>query len=127
MSADHEQVGGTHYMSKYAPWDFTVDMFDGCFFRGNANKYLTRWRRKDGIKDLRKAKHYLEKFLELLDQGRVPFPVVKSYEARMHLVLYYANINDVGLAESNILAMMAAGDFEGAVHEVAVLIAQEEA
>ena len=34
----------------------------------NAIKYLTRWRDKGGIEDLRKAKHYIEKLIEIEDQ-----------------------------------------------------------
>ena len=35
----------------------------------NAFKYLWRWRHKGGAEDVRKAKWYLEKFLELTDGG----------------------------------------------------------
>lgn len=125
MSANDQQVGGEHYKTNYAPWDFTLDMFDGCFFLGNANKYITRWRRKDGVKDLQKAKHYLEKFLELLDQGRVLWPVAKSHTARIALIGSYAQANDLNIAEYTVLDLMASGDFEGAVHEIAVMLAQE--
>jgi hypothetical protein len=28
-------------------------------------KYVTRWRQKGGVEDLRKARHYLDKLIEL--------------------------------------------------------------
>lgn len=70
MSARNEQVGGTHYKSKaIQPWDamavwMTPEAFKG-FLRGNAIKYLARCDDKGGVEDLRKARHYLDKLIEL--------------------------------------------------------------
>lgn len=46
------------------PWDYIAANNIG-FFEGNAIKYLTRWRDKGGIADLEKARHYLDKLIEL--------------------------------------------------------------
>ena len=35
------------------------------FLEGNVIKYVTRWRNKNGIADLEKAKHYIELLIEL--------------------------------------------------------------
>ena len=35
------------------------------FFEGNIVKYVTRWRHKNGLQDLLKAKTYLDKLIEL--------------------------------------------------------------
>lgn len=53
------QVGGSHYSKyKYQPIQFFNDMkLD--FNRANAIKYLTRWKDKGGVEDLRKAVQYL--------------------------------------------------------------------
>lgn len=65
MSANEIQVGGDHYKLKIIqPWDFIAANNLG-FFEGNIVKYVTRWRDKAGVDDLRKAKHYLEKLIEL--------------------------------------------------------------
>lgn len=65
MPANNEQHGGTHYMDRaIQPWDYIAANGIG-FFEGNAIKYLTRWRDKGGVEDLRKAKHYIEKLIEL--------------------------------------------------------------
>jgi hypothetical protein len=37
---------------------------------GNIIKYVSRWRDKGGVQDLRKAQHYLQKLIEVLDAGR---------------------------------------------------------
>lgn len=65
MSANDTQVAGSHYKSKAVqPWDYiarnNIPYLEGC-----AIKYLSRWRDKGGVDDLRKAKHYIEKLIEL--------------------------------------------------------------
>ena len=35
------------------------------YFEGNVIKYVTRWREKGGVKDLEKAKHYIDILIEL--------------------------------------------------------------
>ena len=44
--------------------------FDG-YLRGNVIKYIWRFRYKDGEKDLRKAKWYLEKLISFLEKSNV--------------------------------------------------------
>jgi len=65
MSANDEQVGGTHYKSKsIQPWDYIAANNIG-YFEGNIIKYVSRWQSKGGVDDLNKAAHYLEKLIEL--------------------------------------------------------------
>jgi hypothetical protein len=59
MSALNEQVGGDHY-KKLAIQPAEYIHANGLgFFEGNVVKYVSRWRDKGGIEDLRKAQHYL--------------------------------------------------------------------
>ena len=59
------QHGGTHYKDKtMQPWDYIAANGLG-YFEGNVVKYVSRWRDKGGIEDLRKARHYLDKLIEL--------------------------------------------------------------
>ena len=63
------QHGGTHYKSKpIQPWDYIAQNNLG-YFEGNIVKYISRWRDKGGIQDLRKAQHYLEKLIDLETQN----------------------------------------------------------
>ena len=63
MSANN--VGPGHYKDKpMQPWDFIVSNDLG-YLEGNIVKYITRWKQKGGVEDLRKAKHYIEKLIEL--------------------------------------------------------------
>lgn len=63
------QVGGDHYKGKTVqPWDFIAANGLG-FFEGNVVKYVTRWKDKGGVQDLHKARHYLDKLIEVMDDG----------------------------------------------------------
>lgn len=71
MSANDIQVGGDHYHKQpIQPWDYVAANGLG-FFEGNVVKYVTRHRVKDGVKDLEKARHYLDKLIEL-ERARPP-------------------------------------------------------
>jgi hypothetical protein len=59
------QVGGSHYKTQdIQPWD-AIRSWNLCFFAGNAVKYIARHKSKGGVEDLRKARHYLDKLIEL--------------------------------------------------------------
>lgn len=66
MPANDRQVGGNHYKQYRGmePWDVIVFWGLG-FLDGNAVKYLARWRSKNGLEDLKKARHYLDKLIEV--------------------------------------------------------------
>ena len=65
MAANDVQHGGDHYKTKaIQPWDFIISNNIG-FLEGNAIKYLCRWRDKGGIQDLEKARHYIDKLIEV--------------------------------------------------------------
>jgi hypothetical protein len=64
-SALDKQVSGGHYKDlKIQPIEF-IHANNIPFAEGCAIKYLCRWRDKGGIKDLEKAKHFIELLIEL--------------------------------------------------------------
>lgn len=64
-SANAVQIGGEHYkVRKIQPWDYIVAN-DIPYLEGNVIKYVSRWRDKGGLDDLRKAQHYLQKLIEV--------------------------------------------------------------
>lgn len=68
-TANNTQVGGQHYKTKtIQPWDFIAANGLG-YFESNILKYVSRWRYKGGLDDLRKARHYLDKLIELEDNA----------------------------------------------------------
>lgn len=65
MTANDKQIGGSHYKGgSIQPWDYIAANNIG-YFEGNIIKYVSRWKQKGGVDDLRKAQHYLEKLIEL--------------------------------------------------------------
>lgn len=70
MAANEKQVGGAHYNSKaIQPWDYIVSNNLG-YLEGNVIKYVSRYKEKNGLQDLEKAKHYLEKLIEVIVENR---------------------------------------------------------
>ena len=64
-TANSVQVGGDHYKTKgLQPWDAIIEWKMG-FLDGNALKYLVRFRDKGGVEDLMKARHYIDKLIEV--------------------------------------------------------------
>ena len=64
ISANEKQVDGDHYQTQIQPWDF-IEANKLTFIEGNIVKYVCRHRQKNGLRDLEKAKHYLEKLIEV--------------------------------------------------------------
>ena len=64
-----EQVGGDHY-SKLAiqPVEY-ITKNKLSYLAGNVIKYVTRYKDKNGLQDLKKAKHYVEMLIEL-EEGK---------------------------------------------------------
>jgi len=63
--ANAKQYGGNHYKNKkIEPWDYITANNIG-YLDGTAIKYLSRWKEKNGIEDLRKAIHFIEKLIEV--------------------------------------------------------------
>jgi len=65
--ANKVQVGGEHYKNKdIQPWD-AIHAWGLGFFSGNVVKYVARYREKNGVEDLKKARHYLDKLIEIME------------------------------------------------------------
>lgn len=75
-TANERQEGGTHYRSKaIQPWDYIAANGIG-YLEGCAIKYLSRWREKGGVQDLKKARHYLDKLIEMQGDGLGGFVIL---------------------------------------------------
>lgn len=48
---------------KIEPWDFIAENGIG-YFEGNVIKYVCRWKEKNGVEDLKKARAYLDRLIE---------------------------------------------------------------
>ena len=70
MKANDTQVGGTHYKSHGIQVLDAIESWGLGFLDGNVIKYVARWRKKNGLEDLKKARHYLDKLIEV-EEGRI--------------------------------------------------------
>ena len=85
-NANDTQWGGTHYkqFKGLEPWD-VITYWNLGYLDGTALKYIARWKHKNGIEDLRKAIHFLEKAVEVETARRADARVEQpSYVAALH-------------------------------------------
>ena len=96
------QVGGTHYQTGYQVWDFTENNGLGglemCII-----KYICRWRDKgNGIVDLQKALHYIDKLADLnLNRRRVPKGIASISD-----LIHFHNMQDLPTAEAYVVTLI---------------------
>ena len=66
MAAKDIQIAGNHYkqFKDFEPWD-VITAWDLGYLDGTALKYIARWRHKNGVEDLKKAVHFLQKKIEI--------------------------------------------------------------
>lgn len=71
MGVNDIQHGGDHY-KKYGdlqPWD-VITAWNLGYLDGTALKYIARWRDKNGIEDLKKAIHFLQKTIDVVEKAK---------------------------------------------------------
>ena len=104
------QVGGSHYKhTTYQHWDFVYRALEGRYLEGNITKYLVRWRKKNGLQDLEKARHYLNKLIEEFNIGNVT-PIANYYRIGMapnQTPEHFCDVNGVDTAERMIILALA--------------------
>ena len=64
MKSFKKQIGGNHYLKyKIQPIEFIVKNNIG-FVEGNIIKYILRFKKKGGVQDLEKARHYIDLLID---------------------------------------------------------------
>ena len=116
MNATDTQIGGSHYKDMpYQPIKL-IDKLELDYFRGNVLKYLCRYRQKDGIKDLQKARHYCELAKELNDFNFSPSTLdIEEVDDFVH-------INEISKEVENILYDLIMGSWDDAIDDINKLI-----
>ena len=70
MNSLETQVGGNHYKElSIQPIEYILANKLG-FCEGNVVKYITRYKSKNGLEDLKKAKHYIDMLIENYTEGK---------------------------------------------------------
>ena len=95
MSANDKQVGGRQYQTSggVQHWDY-CDANDVPYLESACTKYVLRWREKNGLQDLLKAQHYLQKRIENQLAG-----TGAPRGGRMNFGEYIKFVNGSGLTE----------------------------
>ena len=127
-SANTRQVGGKHYNSQYQHWDFAHEAFGDGYFQGQITKYVFRWRKKNGLEDLNKAAHFLQKLIELRTAQGLMGEVVQMWYSicgtrsrAIKAVQRLIKANDVGVAESLVMQYVTDGRCEALVRAARIL------
>lgn len=124
MSANTRQVGGSHYQAAVQHWDLVIRNHVG-YAEGCSTKYLTRWKKKNGLEDLNKAVHFLDKLIEesvvsnhsyfasgswMADAMLVEFiqsnSIDPTAEAAIRAILYWNTEEDLKVARGLVLLMV---------------------
>ena len=70
MTSLETQIGGDHYKElSIQPIEYILANKLG-FCEGNIIKYITRYKSKNGLEDLKKAKHYIDMLIENSSEGK---------------------------------------------------------
>jgi len=71
LRANDTQVGGTHYKvldpRAQEHWDI-VRFHKLDYFQAAITKYVMRHKNKNGLQDLKKARHFLDKYIEIIEE-----------------------------------------------------------
>jgi len=70
MKANDRQVGGNHYKDDTGEehWDRAWRKEYDCF-QYIITKWVERWKDKGGVEDLKKARHAIDKYIEMVDKS----------------------------------------------------------
>lgn len=122
-SANETQIGGSHYKgAALEHWDFTVRALGNRYLEGAITKYISRWRRKDGLKDLMKCDHFLQKLGEEIVHCRVyPLPHVGSTE-RIRMVELFNSSYNLPSEEAGIVFVAATWTKLGHIQEARAIL-----
>jgi len=102
-NANAVQVGGGHYKgTTYQHWDFVLLALGGRYLEGNITKYIARWRKKNGLQDLQKARHYLDKLIEAFNDGTVLPPMNRAVSAHQSPA-HFCDVNGIDVSERMII------------------------
>lgn len=119
MGALDNQVGGQHYKGcRYQPVKFSADL-NLNFIQGNIVKYVTRYKEKNGLQDLKKVYHYAQLGQELRPRNFALFRGTDEYIER------YYTLNSLPYLEGRIVYSAVYQDWTQIIENVEQLIAQE--
>ncbi len=115
-NANTIQVGGNHYQrgADNQHWDWvTINKLS--YLHGCATKYICRWRVKDGVQDLDKAIHFINKAQEMMDAGHLVPPAGNEMEIPLGV---FCEENGVPNPERRIMDMFMFGGHDATARAI---------
>lgn len=124
MNSNTTQVGGNHYKgTTYQHWDFVMIALGGRYLEGNITKYITRHRKKNGLQDLQKARHYLTKLIELYNLGDVEPIFNINYGVLRHQSWeHFCDVNGVDVTERMIVQLVSTWRNREELHKAGTIL-----
>ena len=130
-NANDKQIGGSHYKSTHECWDYIIANNLG-YLEGTAIKYLTRWRKKNGVEDLQKAVHFIQKLIEVEESKFVSketptldrFPLVSDFDKCASLSMVAPKRTVGGLRRTDSMASEAGNSvpiYSGELNEITII------
>lgn len=104
---NEHQEGGDHYQSSYQHWDFVLNTLGGRYLEGCVTKYVTRWLKKNGLEDLKKSAHYLDKMIDPDTHYKPQTYDQDIFKIRMSDATKFCDLNNCGPKETAIVEVMA--------------------
>ena len=117
-TAFSEQIGGSHYkMMPFQPICL-IGSLNLDFFQGNVVKYVSRYKLKDGVRDLEKARHYCRMAMELAEK---PEPSEEEQEEALNLTEQFIVENGLPMIIRTIILSVVLRQWEGAIEAIDAL------
>lgn len=105
-SANSHQIAGSHYAGEYQHWDLVIDLKIP-YMPAQVIRYVYRWRKKGGVQDLRKAKHFIQKMNERLDDlPEISAPDMVPTEKLEGALARFLDSNEVPAIEREIITVL---------------------
>lgn len=117
LSANARQVGGAHYAAEYQHWDYVADL-NLDYYQACASKYVLRAFKKNGLEDLEKAPHYIQKRQELQDDNRADAIDREDLGWVADRTFILGQCNGLTVEQTAAIYWIAAGDWEKATHAI---------
>nr|DAK25705.1 MAG TPA: nucelotide kinase [Caudoviricetes sp.] len=114
-TAFSEQIGGSHYKDMPFQPICLIGSLNLDFFQGNVVKYVSRYKLKDGVRDLEKAKHYCRMAMELAEK---PEPPEEEQEEALNLTDQFIVENGLPMIIRTIILSVVLRQWEGAVEAI---------
>ena len=120
VQSEHSEVGGDHYSKMKVEPIRLIEVMQLDFVQGNIVKYISRYKNKGGVEDLRKARHYCEIGSRRFDRSSYYREYNRAEEFAVNM---YCEINGLGEIERNVIVNAMKNEYKECMEYIDSLIA----